>query len=859
MNTDQPSDPNISTIPEDAAPQDAAPEDAAPEDAAPQDTAPEDAAPEDTAPEDTAATDPATPVTLPLVPRWDTIIFPRVVSQFVVRNQRSQGALERAVSGDQRVVVVARRETSRQQELSAEDVYSVGTEATVGRVIRMPDGLVNVWLQGERRVQITNVHTGPDNFYLATAEPLEEIPVEKDAAVEATMQATLSLFEKYVRLSDKAPEEAYVMAMNADTPGGLADTVAASLALDVPTTQEVLELLQQGERLDRVSRLLARELDVVELQHKIRSEVHEGIDKSQREFFLREQLRVIQKELGQMDPAMRDADELREKMEQAGMPLDVQKRVQEELDRLSSMPSAHPEVTMVRTYVDWMVSLPWSATTEDKLDIKEAQQVLNENHYGLAKIKERIIEYMAVRQLAQERLRSPILCFVGPPGVGKTSLGKSIATALGRKFVRVSLGGIRDEAEVRGHRRTYIGALPGRIIQIMRTAGTTNPVFMLDELDKVGTDFRGDPSSALLEVLDPEQNHSFSDHYLEVPYNLSKVLFIATANLLDPILPALRDRLEVIELSGYTEREKREIARRFLVPKQLKEHGLEQTGPSFSQGALSTIIEDYTREAGVRNLEREIGNICRKIARKVAEAAPVPKTVTTQSVPPYLGSKRFYYGTAELEDQVGVATGVAKTEQGGDVLSIEVALLEGEGKLILTGQLGEVMRESAQAALSYARTQARMLEIDAARFEKTDVHIHVPAGGVPKDGPSAGITLATALISALTQQQVSRDVAMTGEITLRGRVLPIGGLKDKVLAAHRAGIRTFVAPAKNKEDLEDLPRDVRREMRFVWVEQMEEVLEAALRKLTPHPRTRRATPSATSRVPATASDEGARS
>jgi len=510
------------------------------------------------------------------------------------------------------------------------------------------------------------------------------------------------------------------------------------------------------------------------------------------------------------------------------MPEAVMNKANEEVERLVTMPRASPEITVIRTYLDWLVSLPWSQETEDNLDIKQAAKVLDDNHYGLTKVKERILEYMAVRKIALGKMRSPILCFVGAPGTGKTSLGKSIAQALGRNFVRISLGGIRDEAEIRGHRRTYVGALPGRIIQTMRTAGTINPLFMMDEIDKVGMDFRGDPSSALLEVLDPAQNHSFSDHYLDAPYNLSKVMFITTANVLDPVLPALRDRMEVIELPGYTEEEKLGIAEQFLVPKQLSEHGLTPHQLGFSAGALRRIIREYTREAGVRNLEREIGNICRKVARLVAEGQNPPHLVTSQSLNKYLGPQKFFWGTAEEKDEVGVAMGVAHTEMGGEILGVEVTLMEGKGNLILTGQLGDVMRESAQAALSYARSRSAALGFDPKLFEKTDIHIHVPAGAIPKDGPSAGITIATALISALLQHPIRKEVAMTGEITLRGRVLPVGGLKEKALAAHRAGIKTFIMPKKNEKDLRDIPVNIRRDLTFVYVQGMDEVLNTAL-------------------------------
>jgi ATP-dependent Lon protease len=584
--------------------------------------------------------------------------------------------------------------------------------------------------------------------------------------------------------------------------------------------------------LQKVSILLAQELRVLELQSQIHAQVQEELDKSQREHILREQIRVIQRELGETDPQLQEINELREKVQAAGMPEEVAEKATKELDRLAAMPPMAPEIAIIRTYLDWLIELPWTAATDDQLDIVQAARVLDENHYGLKKVKERILEHMAVRKLAAERMRTPILCFVGPPGVGKTSLGQSIAKALGRKFVRVSLGGVRDEAEIRGHRRTYIGSLPGRIIQTMRRAGVVNPLFMLDEIDKLGYDFRGDPAAALLEVLDPEQNHAFSDHYLDVSYNLSRVLFITTANFLDPVPPALLDRMEVIELPGYIEEEKLAIARGFLVPRQMEENGLNALGLRFTDGALLGIVRRYTLEAGVRNLEREIGNICRKVARRVVEDQVPPHAIQQQSLHRYLGPPRFFRNDAEEKAQVGVATGVSWSETGGDLISIEVSLLEGKGSLSLTGQLGEVMQESAQAALSYARSRAHQLGVPPKSFETTDIHIHVPAGATPKDGPSAGITISTALISALTKRPVRADVAMTGEITLRGRVLPVGGLKEKILAAHRAGIKVFILPNKNRQDLEDIPRKALRDLQFVYVNCMDDVLPVALEAAT---------------------------
>ncbi|MBE0415400.1 MAG: endopeptidase La [Dehalococcoidia bacterium] len=762
---------------------------------------------------------------LPLLPRRDAVVFPHLVTQLVVTRQSSIRAIEEAIAHDDVIVVVARRDLEA-GKLTFDHLYSIGTAAFIGHHLKMPDGSITLWIHGQRRVRLAElIHDEP--FFKAKVVPIEE-STQKPIHIVALMRAVLALFEKCTTLSSQIPDDAYIAAMNIEEPGWLADFVASSLELELPERQEILETLDTHERLLRVSILLAQELDVLELQSKIHTQVQEEVDKSQREYFLREQLRAIQKELGNIDPLMREINELKEKIASVGMPEAVMNKANEEVERLAMMPPASPEVSVIRTYLDWLTTLPWSKETEDNLDIKQAARVLDENHYGLTKIKERVLEYMAVRKLAQGKLRSPILCFVGAPGTGKTSIGKAIAQALGRKFVRISLGGIRDEAEIRGHRRTYVGALPGRIIQTMRTAGTINPLFMMDEIDKVGMDFRGDPSSALLEVLDPEQNHSFSDHYLDVPYNLSKVMFITTANVLDPILPALRDRMEVIEFPGYTEEEKLGIAEQFLVPKQLSEHGLSEEQLRFSTGALRRIIREYTREAGVRNLEREIGNICRKVARLIAEGETPPHLVTSLSLTKYLGPQKFFWGTAEERDEVGVAMGVARTEMGGDILGVEVTLMEGKGNLTLTGQLGEVMRESAQAALSYARSKSATFGLDPKLFEKTDIHIHVPAGAIPKDGPSAGITIATALISALVQQPVHKEVAMTGEITLRGRVLPVGGLKEKVLAAHRAGIKTFVMPKKNEKDLGDIPANVRRELTFVYVQGMDEVLNTAL-------------------------------
>ena len=770
---------------------------------------------------------------LPLLPRRDILVYPQLFSQIVVVRPQFQRALEEAVAGDRRIAIVGRRNAgSRDFEVS--DLFSVGTVATVGRMLKMPDGSATAWLQGEHRFRLLEV-TQTEPFYRARVEPLEE-KYKESLRTKASIRAVLALFEKCVQLSPNLSWDSYIAAMNADNPGLLADLIASSLSIDMETTQQINEIIDPEERLHAANLHLAQEVEVLEIQDKIDTDIKDSMDKSNREHVLREQLRAIQKELGEIDPQTSEVENIKKKIEESGMPEEPAKKANEELERLAQIPMASPENSVIRGYLDWLVALPWKAVTDDNLDIAKAAKLLDEHHYGLAKVKERILEYLAVRKLSGGKLRSPIICFVGAPGVGKTSLGKSIAAAMGRRFVRVSLGGIRDEAEIRGHRRTYVGALPGRILQTMRQAGTTNPVFMLDEIDKVGTDFRGDPSSALLEVLDPEQNHSFSDHYLDVPYALSKVLFITTANVLDPILPALQDRMEVIELPGYTEDEKLQIAKQFLIPKQVLEHGLTRDHLRFSDRSVQRIIRDYTREAGVRNLERELGSICRKVAKRVAEGSDSSTSILPRSVHEYLGATRFSWGTAEEQDEVGVATGVAYTPAGGDVLSVEVALLEGKGNLILTGQLGDVMKESAQAALSYTRSRSKAWNIKDTFFGDKDVHIHIPAGATPKDGPSAGAALTTALISAMTHRPVRKEVAITGEITLRGKVLPVGGIKEKVLAAHRAGIKTFVLPEDNRKDIEDIPKKIRQDIRFVHAKHMDQVLKLALRPPLSPPR-----------------------
>jgi ATP-dependent Lon protease len=772
----------------------------------------------------------------PLLPLRDMVMFPRMVTPLFVGRDRSIEAIEVASERGEPLITGAQRDADV-MEPGPEDLFTFGTEVTVGRMLRMPDGTVSMLSQGLRRMQIVEyVHLEP--YIRVRALPIYG-EAERTPLTEALMRAVLALFEKVVQLNRALPDDAYIFAMNVDEPGWLADLVAQALDLEVIERQEVLETLDVAARLQRVSVMLAKELDVLELEDRIHSQVQQELDKTQREYFLREQMKVIQSELGESDVYTQEVNELRERIADKDMPDEARARANKELDRLAAIPPMSPETGMIRTYIDWLIEIPWSETTEDNLDVKHVEEVLESRHYGLPKAKERILEYIAVRRLAADKMRSPILCFVGPPGTGKTSLGQSIAEALGRKFVRVSLGGVRDEAEIRGHRRTYIGSLPGRIIQTMRRAEMVNPLFMLDEVDKLGLDFRGDPAAALLEVLDPEQNHAFSDHYLEVPYDLSKVLFITTANILDPVPPALQDRMEVIEFPGYIDEEKLEIARRFLIPRQLGENGLGDSSIVFTEGALRALIREYTYEAGVRNLERNIAKICRKIARHLAEGGSPPRRVTARMLARYLGPPQFTHSLAEEQDGVGIAMGVAWTEAGGDLTPVEVVLMPGKGSLMLTGQLGDIMQESAQAALSYTRSRSKDLDIKPDTFEKTDVHIHLPEGAIPKDGPSAGITIATAIVSAFTGRAVRHDVGMTGEITLRGRVLPIGGLKEKMLAAYRAGLKTVVIPMRNKKDLVEIPRRVKRGMNVILVDQMDEVLTTALLPPLAPPRQRK--------------------
>ncbi len=776
------------------------------------------------------------PRVLPLVALRETVIFPEMIVPLQVGRDKSVKALEQAVAADSLIALVTQRQAEREDIESTDELYEVGTLAKIAQIVQAQDGTVRAIVQGQQRLRLLAFESTDE--YIAARVQLVSDEAPEDLEVEALVQTVQGQIEQYVQSGAPVPPEAAVAARNISEPGLLADMVAYSPDMSTEQRQELLETLDVVERLKLVSTFLARQVEILELKGRIQSEVKSELDKTQREYILREQLKAIQRELGEDDPQQAEVNELREKVEEANMPEEVKERALKEVDRMSRIPTASPEVGVIRTYVDWLASLPWDKSSEDNLDIKQAAVVLDEDHYGLEKIKERILEYLSVRSLA-DTIRSPILALVGPPGVGKTSLGKSVARAMGREFVRMSLGGIHDEAEIRGHRRTYIGALPGRVIQNIKTAGTNNPVFMLDEIDKIGMDFRGDPSSALLEVLDPEQNNTFADNYLEVPFDLSKVLFIATGNLIDPIPMALRDRMEIIQLPGYTQREKAEIGKRFLVPKQMHNHGLKPKNVAITDEAMTTLVQSYTHEAGVRNLEREIANVMRKIARTVAEGRKSKTTVNDRKLKELLGPTRFEYGELEAEDQTGAATGLVVTEVGGDVVSVEVTRMEGKEDFILTGQLGDVMRESARAGLSWTRANAAQLGIGRELFENHTMHIHVPAGAIPKDGPSAGVTMATAMVSSLTGIPVRKDVAMTGEITLRGRVLPIGGLKSKILAAHLSGARMVILPKKNEKDLRDVPDEVRKQIKLVLVENMDQVLAAALRRrprpLKPNP------------------------
>jgi ATP-dependent Lon protease len=760
-----------------------------------------------------------------VLPLRDVVVFPRMVSPIFVGREASILAIEAARARHQTLIALTQEDPEVDDPMPG-DFFPTGVELAVGRLLNMPDGSSSSLVQGRRRVEVLEfVQVEP--FLVARARPIRESRA-RSRETEALMRTALGLFEKCVQLNHSLPEEAHLFAINIEEPGWLADMITTTLAL---STQEQLDLLHEIDpvsRLAQVSNILAREADVLELEDEIHARVQGEVNRSQREMYLREQMRAIQTELGEEDTWNHELAELRERVDTAPLPEEVQERALREIHRISQMPPMSPEVGVLRTYVEWILDLPWVTTSEDNLDVPHAEDVLEKNHYALKRAKERILEFIAVKSLKPRKPRQPILCFVGPPGTGKTSLGRSIAEALGRKFVRISLGGVRDEAEIRGHRRTYIGALPGRILQTMRRAETINPLFMLDEIDKLSTDYRGDPASALLEVLDPEQNHAFSDHYLELPYDLSQVMFITTANWAGRIPEPLLDRMEVIEFPGYIEEEKLEIARQFLIPRQIEETGLDDDEADFDEAALRLIIREYTYEAGVRNLEREIGRVCRKLARKKAEGKKFPPRITTKVIEKSLGPSQYSSPEAERTDEIGVATALAWTESGGDIMPVEVLLYEGKGNLQITGQIGEVMQESAQAALSYLKSRADDFEIDTSLFENMDIHIHIPEGSIPKDGPSAGITIAAALTSAVARRKARRDFGMTGEITLRGRVLPVGGIREKILAAHRTGLKNVIIPEKNLKDLVDIPKQVQEDVQIIPVENMDQVLELAL-------------------------------
>jgi ATP-dependent Lon protease len=779
----------------------------------------------------TTAPLPELPAQLPILPMSDVVVFPHMVAPLLVSNAQSIRLIDDVVAGH-RLLGVTWQTDPDVDEPRGDQLHPFGCVARVVRMLKFPDDSVRVLIQGLKRMRIVRMET--ETPYLqAHIAPVDD---EQDESLELSALArnAANQFQEIISLSPSLPDELKVALINIDDPGKLADVIAANLNIPLHEKQRLLEAVHVKVRLTLLTNLLNREIEVLHLGSEIQSKVNLALTKSQREYFLREQLKAIQKELGEGGEQGSEIKELRDKIDKAQMPAEAQKVAIKEVDRLVTMTPAAAEYTVARSYLDWLIALPWSKSTEDKLDIIQAKRILDDDHYDLEPVKKRILEYLSVLKLRSNGSteaavgKGPILCFVGPPGVGKTSLGRSIARALGRKFIRISLGGVRDEAEIRGHRRTYIGALPGRVIQGLRRAESNNPVFMLDEIDKVGQDFRGDPSSALLEVLDPQQNNSFSDHYLEVPFDLSRVMFITTANLLEPVPAALRDRMEVIELPGYTEQEKIHIATKYLVPRQLAEHGLKKTQLVLSKDALAGIIRDHTREAGVRNLEREIAAICRRTARRIVERKTKLVSVTPQNLKDFLGPAEFFHDVAERTTEPGVAIGLAWTPAGGDILFIEATQMPGRGNLILTGSLGDVMRESAQAALSYLRSRAKQLGIDPKSFEKTDIHVHVPAGAIPKDGPSAGVTMAVALTSLLVRKPIRHALALTGEITLRGKILPVGGIKEKVLAAARSGVKTVVLPEQNRKDLSQVPREVRKKLRFRFAKTIDEALRLAL-------------------------------
>ncbi len=768
------------------------------------------------------------PKELPVLMLRDIVVFPYMVVPLFVGREKSKNAVDQALSSH-RMILLLTQKSSEVEDPKKEDAYEIGTVALIMRMLKLPDGRIRILAQGLVRAKVEDLKE--DKPYLTASVKVLHDPDEADKSieVEALVRNVRTDLDKASALGKNIPPEVMIIAANVEEPGRLADLTAANLELKVTEAQRILEITTPLRRLKKVYELLTKELELLDVQSKISTEAKGEMDKLQRQYFLRQQLKAIQKELGEGTEIQEEIKGYQEKLGKLKVDKEIREELEKQIDRLSQMHPESAETAVVRNYLDWMFALPWNKSTVDNLNLIKARKILDEDHYGLDKVKERILEYLGVRKLSK-KIKGPILCFVGPPGVGKTSLGRSIARALGRKFIRISLGGVRDEAEIRGHRRTYVGAMPGRIVQGIRRCGSNNPVYMMDEVDKIGADFRGDPSSALLEVLDPEQNYSFRDHYLGVPFDLSRVMFITTANLLDPIQPAFRDRMEILQLPGYTEEEKLQIALRHLVPKQIEENALSDKYISFTKGAIQKIISLYTREAGVRNLEREIASVCRKVARKVAEGKEKLSRITSQNVERYLGPPKIFRDQLLKEDRVGVSTGVAWTASGGEILFVESTKMKGKGQLSLTGSLGDVMKESAQAALSYARAHTKELGIDMQIFSQNDFHIHIPEGAIPKDGPSAGVTIATSLISVCTNRKVKRDTAMTGEITLRGNVLPVGGIKEKVLAAQRAGVKRMIMPAANRKDLIDIPKKVKSEMAFIFVEEIGEVLSHAMSK-----------------------------
>lgn len=765
------------------------------------------------------------PESIPVISVRNTVFFPHQFIPLAIGRPKSLRLIEHAIREDMVIGVLTQKDGSI-DDPNYGDLFTVGTVARILKVIDLPDGSKSAFIQGICRFKVDEFEE-KEPYFQAKVSRLDDIVPEDELKIHALATNLKNLFQKASDIAPEITSEHQAMVSNLHDPGVICDLIVAFSNIQVEHKQEVLEVLDVEKRLNRTTYIFNRYLQALELGKKIQSEVQDEISKGQREMYLRQQMKAIQKELGEYDDTS-DISEIRKRLDETELPEETMKVAEKELDRLSRMHPSSAEYTVSRTYLDWLLELPWYNSSKDNLDIPNVSDRLEDDHFGLEKVKKRILEYLAVRKLKND-MRGPILCFVGPPGVGKTSLGRSIADSLGREFVRMSLGGVRDEAEIRGHRRTYIGALPGRVVQGIKRAGTNNPVFMLDEIDKLGSDFRGDPSSALLEVLDPEQNHTFSDHYLEVPFDLTKVMFIATANMQDTIIPALRDRMEIIEIPSYIEQEKLEIAKRFLLPKQLKEHGLEPDNVNITDDALQTVIHSHTREAGVRNLERKIATICRGIAKEVASGNEPPAVIDAETVPDFLGPNRFYSEVAERIDEPGIATGLSWTPVGGDILFIETHRMKGKGGLVLTGQLGDVMKESAQAALSYIRARTDELDVEEDFNEKYDIHVHVPAGAIPKDGPSAGVTLFTALLSLLTSRLVRNDTAMTGEISLRGKVLPVGGIKEKVLAAHRAGLKRVILPEKNEADLVEIPDKVKKDLEFILVKNMSEVITHALK------------------------------